>query len=54
MKMFDKTNYIKGATPMTVVAPLVCFRGSGFTFARYLNIFLYTSLMEALIRAMDA
>lgn len=37
---------MKYATPMTVVVLFVCFRGRGFTFARYLNTFLYASLME--------
>lgn len=46
MKILDKTNYIKGVTPMTVVVLLGCFRAGGFMFARYLNIFLYNSLME--------
>lgn len=34
---------MKYATPMTVVVFFICFRGGGFTFARYLNIFLYAS-----------
>lgn len=39
---------------MTVVTLLVCFRGGGSTLARCLDIFLYTSLTEALVRTMEA
>lgn len=40
MKTTDKSNYIKGVTPMTVVVLLFRFRGGGFTFARCLNYIL--------------